>query len=202
MATVTALHPERRDRVRVELDGAAWRTLPAAAVVAAGLRVGLPLDRDRARELGRAVRRSEALDAAGKALSHRDRSVAGLAAHLERKGVAPEARSGAVETLSKLGFVDDGRFAASRAASLARRGYGDEAIRFDLGEQGVGEEQIAIAVAGLEPELDRARALVANAGMTVKTARRLGAKGFSDETIESAITLDADQHHGVTYGDG
>ena len=38
MPTVTGLHPERRDRVRVELDGAPWRTLPAAAVVSAGLR--------------------------------------------------------------------------------------------------------------------------------------------------------------------
>ena len=40
MRIVTALHPERRDRVRVDLDGEPWRTLPAAAVVSAGLRVG------------------------------------------------------------------------------------------------------------------------------------------------------------------
>jgi SOS response regulatory protein OraA/RecX len=187
MRTVTALHSERRDRVRVELDGAPWRTLPAAAVVTAGLRVGIALDRERARELGRAVRRSKALNEAGRALSRRDRSVAGLTAQLERRGVPPEARAGAVETMTRLGYVDDERFAASRASSLAARGYGDEAIRFDLERQGLGEEQIAAAIDALEPEAERARAIVAAAGATVKTARRLGARGFSDEAIESAI---------------
>ena len=187
MATVTALHPERRDRVRVELDGAPWRTLPAAAVVAAGLRVGIALDRSRTRELGRALRRAQALEAAGKALSHRDRSLAGLAAELERRGVPPQARAGAVETMSRLGYVDDERFAVSRAASLAERGYGDEAIRFDLEQQGLGEEQVVAAIDELSPERERARTLADAAGATVKTARRLAAKGFSAEAIESAI---------------
>jgi SOS response regulatory protein OraA/RecX len=187
VATVTALHPERRDRVRVELDGAPWRTFAATAIVAAGLRVGVALDRSRARELGRAARRSDALDAAGKALSRRDRSVAGLAQQLERRGIAPEARAGAVETMTRLGYVDDGRFAESRAGSLASRGYGDEAIRFDLEQQGLSEEQIVGALESLEPEPDRARAIVASEGGTPRTARRLGAKGFSDEAIEAAI---------------
>ena len=190
MATVTALHPEHRDRVRVELDGTPWRTLPAAAVVAAGLRVGFALDLARARELGRAIRRSKALDAAGRALSHRDRSVAGLTAQLERRGIAPEARAGAVETMARLGYVDDDRFAESRAASLAARGYGDAAIRFDLETQGLGDEQITAAVDALEPEIERARAIVGISGATLKTARRLGAKGFSDEAIESAVPSD------------
>ena len=47
---MTALRPERRDRVRVELDGEPWRTLPAGAVVAAGLLVGTSSDRERARD--------------------------------------------------------------------------------------------------------------------------------------------------------
>lgn len=187
MATVTALHPERADRVRVELDGAPWRTLPAAAVVAAGLGVGLALDRSRTRELGRALRRVRALEAAGQALSHRDRSVAGLAAQLERRGVPPQARAGAVETMSRLGYVDDERFAASRAASLAARGYGDEAIRFDLEQQGLDEEQVLTALDELAPELERARTIADASGATVKTARRLAGKGFSAEAIEFAL---------------
>jgi SOS response regulatory protein OraA/RecX len=95
--------------------------------------------------------------------------------------------------MTRLGYVDDERFAASRASSLAGSGYGDAAIRFDLERQGVGEEQIEAAIDGLEPEVERARAIVAAAGATVKTARRLGAKGFSDEVIESVVTYDIDR---------
>ena len=146
MRIVTALHPERRDRVRVDLDGEPWRTLPATAVVSAGLRVGGALDRERARELGRSLRRIEALDAAGKALSHRDRSTAELEARLEQRGVRPSDRAAAVETMARLGYVDDGRMAADRARNMASRGFGDEAIRFDLEGRGIDTELIASAI--------------------------------------------------------
>src|SRR5437870_4892097 len=105
MATVTSLRPDRRDRIQIELDGTPWRTLPASAVVAAGLREGVALDRERARALNRALRRSTALDAAGRALARRDRSVAELDTELERRGIGPAARTGAVETLQRLGYL-------------------------------------------------------------------------------------------------
>jgi SOS response regulatory protein OraA/RecX len=89
-----------------------------------------------------------------------------------------------VETLARLGYLDDFRFAATRAASLAERGYGDAAIRFDLEREGVDEEAIVVALGALEPELDRAGSVVAG-GVTPKLLRRLGAKGFSGETLES-----------------
>ncbi len=189
MARVTALRSERRDRVRVELDGEPWRTLPAAAVVSAGLRVGAELDRERARELRRAVRRSDALERAAAALSRRDRSAAGLDAVLERRGVAAPERAQAVEAMSRLGYLDDARFAASRAAVLAGREFGDEAIRFDLERQGLGGEQIDDAVRSLDPEADRARTIAARAGSAPRAARRLAAKGFSADSIESALGM-------------
>ena len=132
MPRITALRPERSERVRVELDGAAWRTLPTGAIVAAGLSVGSELDRVRARELARALRRSRALTAASAALSRRDRSAAGLEAYLGARKIAAADRAQAVETLERLGYVDDARFAADRAAQLARRGFGDEGIRCRL----------------------------------------------------------------------
>jgi SOS response regulatory protein OraA/RecX len=194
MPTVTGLHPERRDRVRVELDGAPWRTLPAAAVVSAGLRLGVALDRERARELRGAIRRSEALDAAGKALARRDRSVKGLEAVLEQRGVPEAERTRAVETFERLGYLDDDRYAASRAAALADRGYGDEGIRFELSRDGLDEERVAAAVEGLVPELDRARRLCAGPDPPRRTAARLARRGFSVETIESALgTLESDE---------
>ncbi len=187
MRIVTALHPERRDRVRVDLDGEPWRTLPAAAVVSAGLRVGGPLDRERARELGRSLRRFEALDTAGKALSHRDRSVAELAARLEHRGIRPAERAAAVETLERLGYLDDRRVAGDRALNLASRGFGDEAIRFDLEGRGIDTELIAAALERLEPESARASRIVERSASEIKAARALAAKGFSPEAIEAAL---------------
>ena len=187
MRTVTALHPERRDRVRVELDGEPWRTLPAVAVVSAGLSLGTSLDRERARELRRALRRTAARDAAARALSHRDRSAAELAAQLERRGIGAPERAEAIEAMRAHGYLDDSRFAAGRAAALAARGYGDDAIRFDLEGRGLDDDCIAGALAQLEPEPERAAAIAAEAVDGLKAARALATKGFSTEAIESAI---------------
>lgn len=188
MPLVSALRSERRDRVQVELDGAPWRTLPVAAVVAAGLRPGVELDRRRARELGRALRRHAAMQRASAALAVRDRSRAGLDTVIERRGVAPAERQAAIETMSRLGYLDDQRYASGRAAALAGRGYGDEAIRFELGRDEVGGELVEAALAALEPELERARRRL-RPGQPAREARALAARGFSAETIEALLGL-------------
>ncbi len=189
MPTVTALQPEHRDRVRVGLDGAHWRTLPAAAVVAAGLRLGAVLDREQLRTLRRAIRRSEALDSAGRALARRDRSVAALGELLEHRGIAEKDSAEAVDTLVRLGYLDDDRYAISRAGALAARGYGDEAIRFELGRDGIDAERIASALGSCAPEVERARELVGANSAPTKTAMRLARRGFSPEAIEAAVGL-------------
>ncbi len=95
--------------------------------------------------------------------------------------------------MTGLGYVDDHRFAVGRASSLASRGYGDEAIAFDLEQRGVGAEQIAAAVQALAPEAERARTFVArSSGPPEKLARALQAKGFSAETVESMIAVPDD----------
>jgi SOS response regulatory protein OraA/RecX len=187
MPTVTALQVERRDRVRVELDGKPWRTIPAAAVVAAGLCVGSPLDRERARTLRRALRRAAALEAAARALARRDRSEAELAAQLALQGVDPDDRVEAVEGMRSLGYVDDGRFARSRGRALAERGYGDEAIRWDLEARGLDRGLIDEAVGALDPEPVRATVAAGRLGGGPSAARKLAAKGFSAESIEAAV---------------
>ncbi len=186
MARVTALHPERRDRVRVELDGAPWRTLPAAAVVSARLTVGADLDRARVRELAQAIRRAEALGAATRALARRDRSVVGLADYLARRGVGRKERVEAVDRLADIGYLDDARFALGRARSLAERGYGDDAVRFELEQEGVAAERIDAAVAGLAAERDRALAVLRGSRSALTGIRKLAAKGFSADSIEAA----------------
>jgi regulatory protein len=187
MARVTALRPARRDRVRVELDGAPWRTLPTAAVVSARLTVGVELDRSRARELAQAIRRAEALGAATRALASRDRSVVGLAEYLAQRGVGPKERLEAVERLEEIGYLDDSRFALSRARSLAERGYGDDAVRFELEKEGIAAERIEAAMGRLAPEHERAIALVRQARTPLTGIRRLAAKGFSADAIEFAV---------------
>ena len=197
MARVTALHPERRDRVRVELDGAPWRTLPAAAVVSARLTVGTDLDRLRARELAQAIRRAEALGAATRALARRDRSVVGLADYLARRGVGRKERAETVDRLADIGYLDDARFALGRARSLAERGYGDDAVRFELEREGVAADRIDAAVAGLAAERERALSVLRGSRSALAGIRKLAAKGFSADSIEAAaaearIDLSAD----------
>jgi SOS response regulatory protein OraA/RecX len=187
VVTVTALRDDRRGRVAVELDGAPWRVLPVDVVVRAGLSEGRQLDRPSLRELRRELRRAEALGIATRALKRRDVSVRGLSARLERARVAPAAAADSLEVLGRAGLVDDARFARRRAALLGERGYGDEAIRHDLEAQGVGADAIAGALEELEPELDRARRVVARRGCGPRTARYLAAKGHAQETVEAAL---------------
>jgi SOS response regulatory protein OraA/RecX len=167
--TITTLRERPRGRVDVELDGAPWRTLPADAVVRAGLLVGRTLDRGTARTLARELRTSDALARAARALRHRDLSRQALGERLP----AP-AREAALETLERGGYLDDGRAAAARAAGLASRGWGDEAIRFRLEQEGFAGEALEGALAALEPEPERARALLGRG----RSERWLAAHGF------------------------
>jgi SOS response regulatory protein OraA/RecX len=182
--TVTALRERKRGRVAVDLDGRPWRVLPADAVVRAGLSVGRRLDRPMARELGREVRRAKALSAATRSLAAGDRSQGALEQRLTRAGHSTAAREAAIATLGNAGLLDDARLAQSRADRLARRGYGDAAIRADLRRRMVAAETAAEAVAGLESELDRARRLLAGEHVTPALLRRLAGRGFSRDTLE------------------
>ncbi len=187
MPVVTGLSERRRGRVAVEVDGAPWRTLPVDAVVRAGLLVGTALDRQRLRAVRRELKRSEALGTAVRALRRRDLSVRGLEARLERAGVEEPQRRAALGTLTRAGLVDDARFAASRASALAARGYGDEAIRWDLGLQGVEDETVDRALAGLDSEEERAAAIAERRGRSPATAAFLARRGFGEEAVESAL---------------
>lgn len=171
----------------MQLDGAPWRVLPVDVVVRAGLGVGRQLDRQLARELARELRRSEALRKAGRALRTRDLSRQELGQRLERHGVVAGARTEALAALERGGLVDEGRFARGRAESLARRGYGDAAIRDDLERRGIGAEGVRAALATLEPERERAERLLGAQRPGAAAVRRLAARGFGEDAIEAAL---------------
>jgi regulatory protein len=128
-----------------------------------------------------------ALELAAAALARRDRSASTLAAYLVERGIAPAEAERAVERLEAAGYVDDARFATTRAESLASRGRGNASIREELERQGVPREHVAAAVAALAPECERAAALLDREGRSARTARRLLARGFDPETVEAAL---------------
>jgi SOS response regulatory protein OraA/RecX len=185
--TVSALRAERRGRVLVELDGERWRALPAEVVAATRLRVGETLERPRLRELARELRRAEALGRATRALKHRDLSTHALAERLDRAGVAERDRTEALETLERVGYVDDDRFARRRAQTLAERDWGDAAIADDLEQQGVPRDLATAAIAVLEPERERAKAIAGARGRSRKTAGYLARKGFGEDALEAVL---------------
>jgi regulatory protein len=145
--------------------------------------------------------REDAVERAVRALARRDHSAASLRAKLERAGVPEQARGDAVETLERIGYLDDGRFAHDRAARLADRSYGDEWIRADLGAQGIDAETAEEALAALESEEERAWSQVRRSGGdVVRAARRLRRRGFSAETIDHVVARVArDGQEGVGY---
>ena len=184
---VTALRKTGRDRIAVDLDGRPWRVLPAESVLAAGLGPGVSLDRDRARRLRGELRRVEARSAALVALRHTDHTATTLRRRLAAKGVAPVDRDAAIETMERAGLVDDSRFAQARASALAARSAGDLMIRDDLERRGVAPALIDEAIDGLEPELERARKLLAGHADWRRALRRLAARGFAEDALEAVV---------------
>jgi SOS response regulatory protein OraA/RecX len=185
---VTALRERKRGRVAVELDGRPWRVLPADAVVRAGLGVGRRLDRSTARELARETRRAKALAQATRTLATSGRSRRELEQRLARAGHAGTAREEALATLDRAGLVDDARLAEDRAELLARRGYGDLAIRADLRRRQIASEAATNAVESLAPESERIRELLAGKSITPALLRRLAGRGFSRETLDEVAS--------------
>jgi regulatory protein len=89
-----------------------------------------------------------ALDLSFGFLAHRDRTVAEVRRHLERKRVEPGAIDGAMAELARLGYVDDARF-ARRFTEDRRRldAWGVDRIERRLTALGVEPAVVAAALA-------------------------------------------------------
>jgi len=136
------------------------------------------------------VERPDAVETALRALRFRDRTAAELEARLEQRGVGEAEREQALETLERIGYVDDERFARTRAERLADRGSGDALIRDDLERRGLAAEAVELALGSLEPERERAERIAELRGRTVKTARYLASRGFGDEALEALVAAE------------
>jgi regulatory protein len=186
MAHITAIR-RTGARVAVELGGRPWRTLPLEPAAAAGLAVGVELDRERARALARALRRHRAEQVAVRALARREHSRATLEARLVRSGVPADQREHVIGGAERAGLVDDARFAGIRARHLAERGAGDLLVLDDLDRHGIDAAGAREAITGLDPEAERAARIVAARGASVRTIRYLASRGFTDETLEPLV---------------
>ena len=194
MPEITGLREVSTRDVLVEFDGAPWRKIPLVAAARAGLSVGKQLEREDLRLFRRELRRAEALTKATRMLARRPLPRALLEDRLERKGVAPAALEEAVEVLEQAQYLNDHSYALDRARSLAERGHGDAAVRYVLEQERVDSELIEEAVAALEPELERAQALLIGARDRRRTLRRLTTRGFSAETL-----ADVGESEGSSY---
>jgi regulatory protein len=183
MLEITALK-ESGDAVVVELDGRPWRTVSTTVAARAGLSVGKLLERQDLRLLRRELRRAQALSTATAALQRRAYSKRTLEQRLERRGFAPAARETAMETLERAGYVDDESYARTRALGLAGRGYSDQAIRFTLEREGIGEEPVWAAIAELSPEPERAARVLESQRDRRHGLALLARRGFASDTIE------------------
>jgi SOS response regulatory protein OraA/RecX len=132
-----------------------------------------------------------ALAVATRALARRDFSARGLRERLRRAGVSPAEAEDVVGALLRSGLVNDSRFALSRAQSLAERGKGDAAIRYDLEQQGLAGDEIEVALTSLEPERERAERVIARRGGGAATARLLARRGFDEDVVEAAVAQEA-----------
>jgi SOS response regulatory protein OraA/RecX len=132
------------------------------------------------------MRPPSAIDLAARALGRHDRSRQELDERLQRAGIGEAEREAALGRLEEDGYLDDERLAIGRAETLAARGQGDEAIRFDLTKRGIGPEVVEAAVAALEPEAVRAAAIADRVGRTARTVAQLRRKGFSEEALQAA----------------
>lgn len=135
----------------------------------------------------------DAFESAVRLLRHRDRPTADLDRRLAERGFDHDDRSTAIAALTRTGVVDDVRFAANRARTLASRGAGDRFIRHDLAAAGLETDSIEDALAELEPEAERAARIVERRGGSSKTARYLVGKGFSDNVVRAAVAQADDE---------
>ena len=134
--------------------------------------------------------RTEALAVATRALARREHSQRSLRERLQRAGVTPDDAEAVVEELRHAGLVDDARFAEERARVVADGGTAAAAFRLELDRAGVGAAEIEVALGSLDPERERAAALVARRGATPATARLLAGRGFDEELVAALVAAE------------
>lgn len=132
-----------------------------------------------------------ALPYAVKLLAGRDKSESKLRQALEKKAYAASEIDAAIARVKALGYLDEARFAQTKARELLRQKKTPSDIRHRLERDGLAAKIIDGVLereaAGFDP-LSTARALLAKKKATgVKAARFLTSRGFDDEVIRAVL---------------
>lgn len=168
MPTVTRIStPKRSPKKRsVYVDGKWAFNLPLGVVEKWGLVQGMELTAAGVEELRGAVFRQALMDKALAILSRRLHSKSELRTKLSKGDFAPEQIDAALAELERLGYIDDARFARTKAqASAQYRKHGQRRAYVELLKSGVEKETAR-----------RASEEVFEASDTLKVARELAAK--------------------------
>jgi regulatory protein len=194
---VSALTAQQRsnDRINVFLDGQYAFSLQLKA--AAHLRVGQKLNPN---DIERLLHEDECLRAYQKALGHlagRPHSQSEIARFLMSKRFSQEAIDAAMLRLQQDGLVDDADFARFWTENrTAFRPRSARAIRFELRQKGVANEEIDAALvevddeeaawAAIQPKLN-AWSNLAPEEFNRKVQGFLGRRGFDFETVRATL---------------
>ncbi|MEJ2482775.1 MAG: regulatory protein RecX [Gemmatimonadota bacterium] len=208
MPTITTLESERRGaRVRLEVDGREFGTLPAALVAQRGLRLGQVLGEGELEAVRRDGAAADALEAALNCLSYRPRSRKELERHLRRKSHPDDAIRRAANRCQELGYLDDEAFARSFVrdrirlrprgryrlrSELMERGIpsdlADAAITSALHEIGTSESELLRGIAEVRASrLNRAEPLVARRRLSAWLLRRGFARGDVRRVVDDLL---------------
>jgi regulatory protein len=148
---ITALEVQKRnsERVSVYLDGEFAFGLPL--IEAAKLHKGQNLSDDEIQTLREIDAVTLAVDRAVRLLARRPYSTAEIRRNLASHEVAPSVIDAALETLSRLGYVDDLAFAQYWIENRERfKPRGPRALRYELRQKGIPDAIIETALAEVE----------------------------------------------------
>ncbi|MFH0915589.1 MAG: regulatory protein RecX [bacterium] len=178
MITGLKVRKGRSDRIAVHLDGAFALELATVLVDQAGLRTGELLTTAAQGRLLEQDAPHRARSRALRLLAARDRSRGEVESRLRKSGFDPEVIADTVTWLEGLGYLDDGRFAATYAAERLRAGWGERRVRAELRRKGV--DRILVE-RSLEAEGVNAQAASEGAdALLAAVRRRFGAQFATD----------------------
>jgi regulatory protein len=203
---ITALQPQVRNkrRVSVFLDGNFLFGLSTETVGALGLHVGREVDRSDLDRIAHEEQLHAARQYAFLLLSYKARTTSELSQRLGRKGFSPDIVYSTLQRLAELKMVDDAAFARRFAEDRVNIGHkGKWRVRGELLKRGIDRKQIDAAIAEAPDEVAAAKEVATkylsrNQRLEPAVLKRrlyalLARRGFSPDTIQRAMRLDADE---------
>ena len=203
MPNVTAINPQRRrpERRSVFIDGDFAFGCNVNVVARFRLREGMAIDADLRRRIEEGEVKQEAFDHALRLIGQRMQSERELRTKLGRKEYGPGVIDAVVEDCERLGYLDDAKFAAARAADAANlKKHGRQRAVQELLVKGVERGTAETAADAAYADVDPVEAAVALAEKRRPSLARLDRpaavrrlsgylqrRGFDFDTVRTAV---------------